>query len=516
MSEPNQGKTERVLAVVRTETKDQGYEFFHDRQRHAWVSVPIRNHIETYPVRSRDFKLLIRQLLFQKFGEARKNIVTACIEQCETHAVCAGPMKPVYVRVATQGNRVYVDLADDEWRVIEITPDGWRVCTTSPVKFHRTQGMLPLPIARDRWNLRDLTKFVNINRKDHVLIFAWLTYVLAGRSAPFPILALNGEHGSGKSTMARIIRALCDPNEADLTTTPRSERDLAIAASKSHLLAFDNLSEISSELSDALCRVATGGSLRIRKLYTDDEEMLFTYCRPVIFNGIEELGHRQDLLDRMITINLNHIPGEKRQGDSLWQEFVQAQPYLLGAVLDTIVAGLNAIGSVSIPNLPRMADFAKWGVAIEQSLGFKDGAFLTAYHENIADASAVAFDSSPITQALQFFLTDDRPVFQGTALQLQSELRQFIESCAGPNSAPKELLELLRHPRFPKSPEKLSGELRRSEPALRKLGIGFKRGKNNRGRWLRLERYNVPIAADMRPAEVTVNTGVNHDATTVQ
>ena len=52
-----------------------------------------------------------------------------------------------------------------------------------------------------------------------------------------------------------------------------------IAANNSRLLAFDNLSGIPAWLSDALCRVATGGSLAVRQLYTDDEEVLFVLPR---------------------------------------------------------------------------------------------------------------------------------------------------------------------------------------------------------------------------------------------
>jgi hypothetical protein len=91
---------------------------------------------------------------------------------------------------------------------------------------------------------------------------------------------------------------LVDPNSAPLRSEPRDARDLIIAANNSWVLAFDNLSHLPAWLSDALCRLATGGGFSTRELYTDSEEVLFDAVRTVILNGIEELAMRGDLLDR--------------------------------------------------------------------------------------------------------------------------------------------------------------------------------------------------------------------------
>ena len=60
-----------------------------------------------------------------------------------------------------------------------------------------------------------------------------------------------------------------------------------IAATNGWVVALDNLSHLSTWLSDALCRLATGGGFSTRELYTHDEEKLFDAQRPVILNGIE-------------------------------------------------------------------------------------------------------------------------------------------------------------------------------------------------------------------------------------
>ena len=67
---------------------------------------------------------------------------------------------------------------------------------------------------------------------------------------PYPILAVNGEQGSAKSTLCRMVRALIDPNQAPLRSEPSDVHDLVITASNGWILAFDNLSGRFGSLTD--------------------------------------------------------------------------------------------------------------------------------------------------------------------------------------------------------------------------------------------------------------------------
>ena len=121
-----------------------------------------------------------------------------------------------------------------------------------------------------------------------------------------------------------------------------------IAANNGYLLAFDNLSGLPDWLSDALCRLATGGSFAVRQLYTDDEEVLFEASRPILLNGIEEVISRPDLGDRAIFLTLAPIAEADRRSEAeLWREFEIARPRILGALLDAVVHGLRTIRSRS-------------------------------------------------------------------------------------------------------------------------------------------------------------------------
>jgi hypothetical protein len=83
-----------------------------------------------------------------------------------------------------------------------------------------------------------------------------------------------------------------DPNVAQVRALPRDERELFIAASHSHVLAFDNLSGLPSWLSDTLCRLTSGGAFSTRRLFTDQDEILFAAARPIVLNGIEDIVTR--------------------------------------------------------------------------------------------------------------------------------------------------------------------------------------------------------------------------------
>src|SRR5260221_13177262 len=226
------------------------------------------------------------------------------------------------------------------WRAVEIDPTGWRVNDIPPVRFRRAAGMQPLPMPVPGGSVETLRSFLNVKSGSHfILVVAWALAVLRNRG-PYPVMALSGEHGSAKSTFTAILRAVLDPNTAPLRALPREDRDLFIAASNGHVLAFDNVSGLPAWISDTICRLATGGGFAVRQNYTDQDEVLFNATRPVILNGIEDVVDRPDLADRTVFLTLEPIPEERRRPEAeLWAPFETVRPRILGALLDTVVEG---------------------------------------------------------------------------------------------------------------------------------------------------------------------------------
>jgi hypothetical protein len=431
---------------------------FHTANYDAFATIYVKDHWETWRVKDTNFKRWIGGLYYHKEGTTPSDLnIGAALNVLEGKAVHEGREETIHVRVAGHDERIYIDLANDRWETVEIAPSGWRVLPFSPVKFRRTPGMQAMPTPVRGGNLAELRPFVNVGSEEQfLLILGWL--VAAFRSTgPYPVLVLEGNQGSAKSTASRLLRALIDPNTAMLRSIPKSERDLMIAAENSWCQAFENVSEVQPWLSDCLCRLSTGGGFSIRRNYTDDDEKLFDAMRPIILNGISVGLDRADLLDRSLIIALDEIQPEKRLTEMrFWADVERAKPRILGALFDAVSCALRRMPEISIVTLPRMADFAQWVTATEPALGCRDGAFLSAYDTNRQDANELALEGSVLVPLLRTI--PDRGNWSGTASELLEMLR-------GKNGVD------CRQQGWPKTAASLSGQLRRLTPSLSSIGI---------------------------------------------
>jgi hypothetical protein len=207
-----------------------------------------------------------------------------------------------------------------------------------------------------------------------------------------------------------------------------------------------------------------------RKLYEDDEEVVFDAKRPVILNGIHHLINRSDLLDRSLCVQPPLVSRQGRRAEqAFWQEFEHARPAIFGAILRAISGALANADQVALDELPRMADFAIWVTAAEPALGWSPGTFLRAHESNQADADARVIEAEPLANAIMA-LVRERGEWHGTATLLLGDIRRYGE--------PDEF-----QPRnLPDTAESVGIRLRRIAPNLRNRGIDvdFDRGGSDR------------------------------------
>ena len=229
----------------------------------AYADVYVNNHRETLPIGGERFRRFIRGRVFALTGSAPTDAqLKRLLDHFEAEAEFRGEQRKVFLRVSQHGGHVYLDLADDDWRVVEVDAHGWRVVPDAPVRFRRTPGMLALPVPQPGGSIQELAELLNVrNGDDVILIVMWLLAALRG-VGPFPVLAVSGEQGSAKSTLVRMLRSLIDPNVAPLRSLSTTERDLFVSADVSFLQAYDNVSGINPTISDALCRLVHGRCLR--------------------------------------------------------------------------------------------------------------------------------------------------------------------------------------------------------------------------------------------------------------
>ena len=337
--------------------------------------------------------------------------------------------------------------------------------TEPPVLFTRTAGMLSLPHPEPGGSVELLRPLLNMADDDlWIQYVAWLMACLNPRG-PYPIQILQGEQGSAKSTAARMAKALLDPDASPLRTPPANDRELMIAALHTWILAYDNLSGLERYLSDAICRLATGGGNRFRKLYTDNAEVLFTATRPVILNGIEDLTNREDLASRAIVLGLPSIPGGRRRREAeLWEEFERVRPQVLGALFDAVVAVLASRKKKMPADLPRMADFAWWVMRAEPALPWEAGRFMATYARSMENVAEEALANDAVASTLIQMLRSQKVI-----LKEPSALLDSLNNHAS--------VAMQREAGWPRSPRGLTNKLSRLAPALRTVGIVIERKK---------------------------------------
>jgi hypothetical protein len=365
----------------------QTAELFHAPDGTGFADLDINGHRETWPIRAKGFRRWLARCFFEATeGAPSSEALQSALNVIEAKAHYDAPERVVHVRVGELDGKLYLDLGDEAWRAVEIDETGWRVIGNPPVRFRRASGMQPLPVPVPGGSIVALRSFLNVHSDtDFVLVVACALAVLRNRG-PYPVIVLSGEQGSAKSTFSAILRALLDPNTAPLRALPREDRDLFIAASNGHVLAFDNVSGLPAWISDTLCRLATGGGFAVRQLYTDQDEVLFDAARPVVLNGIEDIVTRPDLADRAVFLTLEPIPEERRRPEAeLWAAFEAERPRILGVLLDAVVEGLKRLPETHLLKLPRMADFALWATACETAL-WPAGTFWLAYCGNRDEA----------------------------------------------------------------------------------------------------------------------------------
>ncbi|MTH96126.1 DUF6371 domain-containing protein [Roseibium sp. RKSG952] len=438
-------------------------ELWHSPEKQAYASVKINGHFEHRRIDSAAFKRWLAAKAYHQTGTVPSSqTISDALRILEVRAITEGPQHPAMLRSGWDGETVWLDLCDDHWRAVRINRHGWDVMEHPPVKFIRSETMAALPDPEKGGMIEEFRSFVNSGDDDFKLIVTWLVASLFGRNKTFPVLALGGEQGSGKSTMARLLRSLTDPSHVAALATPKDERDFFVMAMSGHVMSFDNVSKVEAWFSDAICRLSTGAGFVTRKLHSDADPFWFQGARPVLLNGIPSLTERADLAERSLTVRLLRIDETSRQSeDEFWTVWEAVRPGVLGALLDAVSSALRHWDETNLTHKPRMADFAHMMAAAEPGLGWETGAFMDAYTANRQATTEAVFESDPVAVAILKFIREEHPTngWEGTATELLAHLDRIVSE------------DFRRSQFWPKKANALGNAVDRAAPLLRHKGI---------------------------------------------
>lgn len=396
------------------------------------------------------------------------------------------PVRPVALRAHHDSGVAHLDLARADARLARIDSTGWTVAPASPASplFRRTAASAELPLPEHGGSRDELRELLGLAATDPRwrLVWGWLVASLLD-DIPRPLLFMTGPQGSGKSSSARFIRSVVEPGE--LGPAPSDDvRDLATAAAGHFIPAHDNLSHVSRELSDWLCRVVTGQTVTRRALFTDGALFSQSIRRTGVLTAIALPGGlRNDALERLVHVELERVsPDARRTESSLWREFHAAHPRILGALLDDVsgvLAHLAAAEEVGLV-LPRMADYALALAALDLHLDIdprSGDSHLGAYTESVEASLSERASDDPFVSAVVSLVDSTRgTTWEGTATELKAALEP---------ARPDE-----REAYWPGSPAQHTNAVIRESEALSALGVTVTRERvgRDRTRVIRLAR----------------------------
>jgi hypothetical protein len=469
--EDNDDKEERenILELV----EENCSEFFLDQYGLPYAAVRINGHIETMSLHSKRFRNWLCKLSYDSTDKLLKaEDLTTVSNILKAKAEFGGNIKQLYLRIGVDSDgNYYYDLTNSSWKVVKITGTEWHIEKRAPVVFRRYSNQQPqLYPARDySHDIFDrFMNLINIKDEDNKLLLKCYTIALFVPEIPKPILMLHGEQGSAKSTLQELIKMLVDPSIIRTLSFPRDINELIQQLSHNHVNYFDNISNIKDWHSDQLCRAVTGSGFSKRQLWTDDDDIIYSFKRCIGFNGINLGATKADLLDRGLIIQLERIPEEKRRKiEEIWKEFEKIKPQLLGYIFDILVQVIKKRkeGGIEIKSHPRMADFAEVAEIISRCMGYPENKFLAAYHKNIGLQTQQALEASPIATAIMQFM-NSRTKWEGTATKLLDELEPVAESLK---------IKTKNNRLWPSTPNVVSCRLNEVKTNLREIGITIER-----------------------------------------
>lgn len=447
-------------------------ELWRDKRGEAYATVSVATgdgpaHRENMAVEGSAFSAwLTREFYLATGSSPKREKLKEVIATAAAQGMFSGQMHETWVRTAAGPHgKLYLDLGDEEWRAVEIDKDGWRVVSDPPVKFRRSGGGLPLPLPAEgnpAVGIALLGELIRPQQPEHLklLIGALVSYLRPGY--PFVGLQFDARPGSAKTSSLRIVESLVDPQSAETPGPPGNEGDLITAAQGQWLVRFDNVSSISASMSDAYCRLLTGGGSVKRKLYKDEERHSISVKRPLCMTLIK-VRLRSDLAERSIVIPLAKIgEADRLPEEELNRRLTDARPIILGALLTGASKALERLEETKkrfIGKLPRMADFALFAEAAGEAFGWKDGEFIDAYRATIRARRIDDAEDDDFCMALFDWLCDRKGCeAEGKA----GVLRQAMFAHASFNNAPNW---------FPPSPNAFAGAITRNEEMLEALGV---------------------------------------------
>jgi hypothetical protein len=472
---------------------DENCQCFHDQHRTPHTRIRVVDHWETVRTESKQMKHWLHHLQYK----ATSSIPS--LEACSsvTNLLCArglfeGEQYKLSLRVSRHEGAILIDRCDPLWTATRITAKGIERITDPPIIFRRYPHQAAQVDPVMGGDLREFLTLTNLaDPSEEVLLLVYIVSCLVP-DIPHPIPNFHGPQGSAKTTLARMIRDLVDPSSVNTLSFPENSKELVQMLAHNYMATFDNVTDLSSDRSDTLCRAVTGEGASKRQLYSDDDDIIYTFKHCIGFTGINPTAKNPDLLERSILFRLEHIPEEKRREEQLvLLGFEAMRPRLVGAIFTALSKALAIYPIIQLSRLPRMADFCRWGCAIAEALGYTQEEFLAAYFRNIKEQHQEAIRGSQLACAVISLMEKEESPLEKRSSELYDKLQKIAE---------EEKLDI-KAKDWPKAPNWLLRRLNEIHTNFLEVGITIKARQDSRGTVITIIKTPEDAAAAAMPPQ---------------
>jgi hypothetical protein len=469
LSEIETKKKERAPEKEKLAELFNGFEFFHDAFQNCYCKT--KDGL-IWKISDSRIKGYIYSEFMKMYGKIPYSQAVADLIQYLKGLSYEGRQERVFTRVATDEDLIEILLRPG--LSLQITPNEIKV--DRPINtFIVSSGFQPLPepIVNFEVDYKKLTEFINVSAEQALIITLWLLGSFNPVEKPL-LLILGEKEGVGKSLATTLIKRVIDPSVLDLTSFPYSEEDLIVSASNSFILAFDNVGRLPKEAQNWLCRLATGGGLKRRKRFTDDDTAVINVMSPIILNAINNPLSQVDIRRRTLTITLKILKSFKTKELCL-KDFNKMHPYLLFYIANLLQNILKNKGIYGAD-----LDLADFSCFVSRSgLVNSVSALIKQNRKQLVEETV---EDNPIVDAIKKILTGKE-----SAVVYAKDIINEIEK---------------EKPGLRLTPKKIHNELKLLITDLETLGVKIRRQRTEGGYEIHLEKIknNVQDVQDVQNA----------------
>lgn len=374
-------------------------------------------------------------------------------------------------------NTIYYDLYDlKNPRYIVIDKDGYDVKNSLNFCFKTHKTRLPQPDPKKGGSIGLLDDYLLM---DSDMLLLMKIYILCAfiPEIEHPLLLIEGETASGKTTLSYILKKLIDPTSSEILRMPSKMDSLILNLFQHYFIAFDNLpTKISESISNLLCQAVTGISTEDRGFFTQDTIIELSFKRIILLNGIDVGALKPDLLRRILPIRLLKIDETNyKSSESIKNKFDTDRPKILGAIFDTLVKALDFISKMDTKVAEGMLGFEKYGYACAEAMAKGEGEkFLNIYKKIVEEQKNRAAEDNLFIHTIITFMSDREP-WEGIIKTLRTDLLDFSD-IHGYDYMKKTII---------RDPKTLANDLRNNLVLLEKKGIIAKEKRTSEARnWI--------------------------------